>query len=88
VTQIYWFGVTYTYVCPICSEPNSELAVVSSTASDSKKISPAIDAQKFLCRQCHKEPPSGIQVLFHVDPGTLEQLHLAGFPVPVNPADK
>lgn len=83
----FWFGVTYTYVCPKCSEPNQELAAVSSNTDDPSKINPILNREMLVCRHCKNELAQGIQVLVNVQYGTLEQLRTAGYPVPVNSTD-
>jgi hypothetical protein len=85
--KVFWFGVTYTFVCPQCSEANSECATVSSPTDDPKKINPVLDQQKLVCRRCRIEPTPGIPVAVNVEPGTPEQLRTAGFPFPGNLAD-
>ena len=82
--QVFWFGVTFTFVCPNCSEPQSELATVSSPTDDPQKISARLNSEKLACRHCHKSLPHGIPVQVHVSGGTLAQLKSAGFPIPKN----
>ncbi len=85
--QVFWFGVTYTFVCPHCSESQSELATVNSPTNDPQKINPRLNQEKLACRRCRKEPPSGIPIHVYVSPGTVAQLKAAGFPIPGNLAD-
>jgi hypothetical protein len=85
--EVFWYGVTFTFVCPRCSEPQSELATVNSSTNDPKKINARLNTEKLACRHCRKNLPNGLQVIVHVSPGTLAQLKSAGFPIPGNLAN-
>ena len=82
--QVFWFGVTFTFVCSHCSEPQSELATVSSPINDPNLINAQLNREKLACRHCHKPLPNGTPVQVRVSGGTLEQLKTAGFPTPGN----
>jgi hypothetical protein len=79
----YWFGVTFTFSCPVCKKLSAEKAAVNSPTIDSAKIRERLDWESLRCKHCHAPLANGVNVVVDVLPGTLEYLKAAGFPFPL-----
>ncbi len=78
----FWFGVTYTFVCPNCQKMNVEKAGINSATDDPDKLNQKINQQLLSCQRCKTVLPNGTQVAVDVAPGTNESLRKQGFPLP------
>jgi hypothetical protein len=78
----YWFGVTYTFDCPQCSKVSSEKVAVNSDTNEPEKVNAALKRERLFCQNCSAPLQGKAKVMVNVQPGTLEQLRKADFPLP------
>jgi RNase P subunit RPR2 len=79
----FWFGVTFTFVCPHCKKASQEKAAINSTTNSADKLQRSINQQKLVCQKCKTPLIDGIEVSVQIVPGTPESLLEKGFlPLP------
>lgn len=86
MTTSYWFGVTYTFTCPKCSQVSNERIALNSGTNDPEKINAALKRDRLSCQNCLAALSGKTPVNVNVRPGTLEELRSEGYPLPESPA--
>lgn len=80
----FWFGVIYTFSCPICGEAGEERTGLYATTNDPTKVESEIGRRTLNCRACTSAVPGDTEVEIEVRTGTMKQLRKLGFPFPRN----
>lgn len=81
---LFFFGITFSFVCPVCHKLNIEKAGAGCPTDDPEKLKQRLAMEGLKCRNCKSPLPDGTQATIDVQPGTLESLKKAGFPFPPN----
>jgi hypothetical protein len=82
----FWFGVTYTFSCPLCHKMSIEEAGVNFPTDEVGKLSQRIDYESLNCQHCRNPLQTGVHVAVDIRSGTRESLMADGFPFPPDAA--
>lgn len=80
--ELYWFGVTISFICHSCKQQSTERLAMSYHTLDQAAIMREIHSQILVCQRCKIPLLNGNEVAVNVQPDTPRRLRDVGFPVP------
>lgn len=83
---MFWFGVTFTFACPVCHKLSEQRETLVSPTGDPKDISPRLGQERLCCSHCKTPLIYGNPVDVEIEGGTPESLRESGFPLSVRNA--
>jgi len=83
----YWYGVSWTFTCPLCKQQVTDKGAVLSESADPNDLKTSVNQQQLHCPSCRKllKRAGKLMVEVNILPGTIEELRNLGYPLPFDP---